>query len=201
MPSAFDSWNATYRDTPVVQLPWYSPTLDADVEAALAELSPPPGRVLDLGTGPGTMAMEFARRGFEVVASDLSQRAIDLAESEAEAQGIGEAITWFQDDILDSCLLGPFALVHDRGCFHTLPPEKAADYVRTVLDLLMPGGRLYLKTFSREEPGDWGPYRYDIRTLEALFVPPFRLDRGQPSTFPGTLDHEPKANFLVLTRP
>lgn len=48
----------------------------------------PVGRALDLGTGCGIQAMHAARHATVVVATDISQRALDLAALNAELNGI-----------------------------------------------------------------------------------------------------------------
>lgn len=48
----------------------------------------PVGRVLDLGTGCGIQAMHAARHAASVIATDISERALDLARINAELNGI-----------------------------------------------------------------------------------------------------------------
>lgn len=48
------NWEKLYQTQNVRTMPWYSPVLDMDLEAALQKLKIRRGRVLDLGTGPGT---------------------------------------------------------------------------------------------------------------------------------------------------
>src|SRR5689334_18720360 len=94
----FPGWEALYRERAVETMPWFNPDLDADLKQALDDLGVQGGSALDLGTGPGTQAMQLARRGFDVTATDISEAAIRLAQGKADVQGL--AITWAQDDIL-----------------------------------------------------------------------------------------------------
>ena len=139
-------------------MPWFYPELDDDLQQALDRLGLHGGSALDLGTGPGTQAMQLARRGFDVTAADISEAAIRLAREKAEEQKL--AITWQQDDVLATRLSGPFDLIFDRGCFHVLPPERRPDYVSTVAELLKVDGYLFLKCFSHLQPGAQGPHRF-----------------------------------------
>ena len=50
--------------------------LDDELENALDELGLRGGNALDLSTGPGAQAIQLARRGFTVTATDISQAAI-----------------------------------------------------------------------------------------------------------------------------
>jgi SAM-dependent methyltransferase len=55
---------------------------------------------------------------------------------------------------------GPFDLVVDNGCLHSLPRNQARDaYVQTLLRLTRPGSRYFLRLFIRERPGffSWIP--------------------------------------------
>jgi len=57
----------------------------------LVSLLPPSGsgRALDLGCGCGIIALELAARGFEVVATDISARAVAFTELNAALNGVG----------------------------------------------------------------------------------------------------------------
>lgn len=72
----FPNWEALYQEKPVETMPWFNPDLDPDVEEALLTLDLSNGTALDLGTGPGTQAIALAERGFQVIATDLSETAI-----------------------------------------------------------------------------------------------------------------------------
>jgi SAM-dependent methyltransferase len=51
--------------------------------STLERVSPPPGRVLDFGCGPGVIALALAARGYQVTGVDGAPRMIDLARAEA----------------------------------------------------------------------------------------------------------------------
>jgi len=131
----FPGWETMYQHQAVEAMPWFYPELDDDLRQALDQLGLRSGSALDLGTGPGTQALQLARRGFDVTATDISEAAIRLAREKAEAQGL--AISWQQDDILATCLTQQFDLIFDRGCFHVLPPERRQDYASIIAGLLI----------------------------------------------------------------
>src|SRR2546430_4783768 len=116
-------WEGLYATSDVEDLPWYTPDLDKDFERALTGHRLQGKRILDLGTGPATQAMNLAKRGFDVVGTDISPSAIKKAKAAAKAAGL--AIEFRVDDILTSRL--PASLVDvimDRGVFHGLPTGK-----------------------------------------------------------------------------
>jgi cyclopropane fatty-acyl-phospholipid synthase-like methyltransferase len=191
-------WDEVYQQQPVETMPWFYPELDDDLRQALDQLGLRSGSALDLGTGPGTQAMQLARRGFDVTAADISEAAIRRAQERAESQGL--AIRWQQDDVLSSRLLGPFDLIFDRGCFHVLPPERRPEYVATVVGLLKPGGRFFLKCFSHLQPGDQGPHRFTPEQIQAVFGSSLRVYAVTETVYQGTLDPLPRALFCAMQR-
>src|SRR5262249_4463862 len=156
---------------------------------ALDELGLRGGSALDLGTGPGTQAIQLARRGFDVTATDISEAAIRLAGEKARKQGV--EITWEQDDILDTRLDRQFDFILDRGLFHVLDPERRGDYVRIVSGLLKPGGYLFLKCFSHLQPGEQGPYRFTPEQIREIFGSGLKVLSTKETVYQGTLDPLP----------
>jgi 2-polyprenyl-3-methyl-5-hydroxy-6-metoxy-1,4-benzoquinol methylase len=194
----FPGWEAMYQQQAVETMPWFYPELDDDLRQALHQLGLRSGSALDLGTGPGTQAIQLARRGFTVTATDISEAAIHLACQKAEAQGL--AITWQQDDVLATRLSEPFDLIFDRGCFHVLPPELRQEYATTVAGLLKPGGYFFLKCFSHLQPGTQGPHRFTPEQIQKIFGSQLQIHSVEETVYQGTLDPLPRALFCVMRR-
>jgi cyclopropane fatty-acyl-phospholipid synthase-like methyltransferase len=194
----FPQWEELYQEQEIESMPWFNPELDEDLENALSELGVRSGGALDLGTGPGTQAIQLARRGFNVTATDISEAAIRLAREKARKQGL--EITWKQDDILDTRLERQFDLIFDRGCFHVLAPERRGDYVRIVSGLLKVGGYLFLKCFSRLQPGEQGPYRFTPEQIREIFGGRLSVLSIKETIYQGTLDPLPRALFCTMRR-
>ena len=194
----FPRWEELYQHQEVESMPWFNPELDDDLGNALDELGLRGGSALDLGTGPGTQAIHLARLGFTVTATDISEAAIHLARE--KDQMLGLEITWMQDDILDTRLDREFELIFDRGCFHVLAPERREDYIRTVSDLLKTGGYLFLKCFSRLQPGEEGPYRFTPEQIREIFGSRLSVLLIKETVYQGTLDPLPRALFCTMRR-
>lgn len=194
----FPNWEQLYQEKPVETMPWFNPALDPDVEEALLTLDLSSGTVLDLGTGPGTQAIALAERGFQVIATDLSETAIRQATAKATTKGLD--IAFRQDDILNSHLDRSFDCILDRGCFHVLPPDSRNDYVQTVANLLKPQRYLLLKCFSHLETREEGPYRFTPEEIQQIFTARFHLRSAQQTVYHGTLDPFPKALFCILEK-
>lgn len=194
-----DWWERLYRSSNVKDLPWYSPELDRDIEGALAVHASGRVKILDLGTGPATQAVQLARRGHEIVATDISEAAVKKGRTLAKDAGV--RIDFRVDDILDSKLEdGLVEVIVDRGVFHVLPPAARPRYVKQVRRILRAGGFLLLKTFSDKEPGNEGPYRLSPGELRAHFKNSFEIVSIQDTVFHGTLKRAPHALFAVFRR-
>ncbi len=191
-----DHWEDRYETQDVTTLPWYTPDLDTDFDQALERYGITSGRVLDVGSGPGTQAAHLARRGFVVLGSDVSQAAVDGA-SKTHGRVDGR-LTFVRDDILDSGLTGTFDLVFDRGCFHTQSPDKRKAYAATMERLLGPTGTLMVKTFSTREPGTDGPHRISPEILLDTFTPVFDIVELRHTEFRTNPAHPRQALFAVL---
>lgn len=193
----FPDWKELYDQQPVESMPWYYPGLDPDLNRALAQRGLTTGKLLDLGTGPGTQAIALAERGFDVTGSDLSAGAIARAQKRSAG---ASNLAFVQDDVLDSRLPGPFDSVFDRGCFHVFAPEHRSRYASQLAKWLRPGGWLFLKCFSHEQPGDFGPYRLTPAEIEGTFSSGFEILAIETTVYQGTMNPAPIALFCTLRR-
>ena len=192
-------WEKLYATSDVATLPWYNPDLDPDIERALKAHRLRGGHLLDLGTGPATQAMSLAKRGFDVVATDISGSAIKKAKAAAKEAGL--SITFHVDNVLKSRLAPNLVdVIVDRGVFHVLPKDKRPVYVRTVHRVLRPNGWLFLKCFSNKEPGTWGPHRIAEPELLGYFRESFEIRSVVETVFHGNVKPPPKALFATFRR-
>jgi len=191
-------WNKFYDDVDPEELPWFNEHLDHDLEDVLKKLNITEGNILDIGTGPGTQAIELAGRGFEVTATDISDSAIQKAIERAAVEE--RVVKFINDDILETKLTENFDFVFDRGCFHVFPPDRRGDYVKTIQKLLKPSGWLFLKSFSQLEPGDYGPYRLSPEEIRDVFQSPFTIHSIKDTIFIGNQQPPPKALFCVIQK-
>ena len=192
-------WEGLYATSDVESLPWYTPDLDRDFERALTQHRLQGKRILDLGTGPATHAMNLAKRGFTVIGTDISPSAIKKARAAAKAAQL--QIDFRVDDILHSKLEAKLVdVIVDRGVFHVLPPEERPAYVAAVQRILRPRGWLLLKCFSDKEPGTYGPYRIAAKELRGYFAEKFEIVSIVDTVFDGTLKPNPKALFATFRR-
>lgn len=108
-----------------------------------------PGRALDLGCGAGTNVITLAKHGWQATGIDFVGKAIRTAQQRAKEAGVRVDFRTGDVTRLDG-ILGPFDLVLDIGCFHSLSPAGMADYARNLDRLLAPGGTFLLYAFYRD---------------------------------------------------
>lgn len=177
-------------------MPWYNEILDSDLEDELAHRKITNGKFLDLGTGPATQAVWLAKRGFNVIGSDLSGTAIKRANSVYANE---KNIDFVVDDILNSKLkANEFDYIFDRGCFHVLLPVDRQRYITKIKQILRNNGILFLKCFSDKEPRQEGPYKFSQDEIMDLFNKHFEMVSIKETVYQGTLDPYPKALFVVM---
>jgi SAM-dependent methyltransferase len=143
-------WDGFYedRDKPI---PFFANRPDENLVEYLDRglIPTQPGRVLELGCGPGRNAVFLARQGLAVDAVDLAPAAIDWARERATEAGAdvrfhcGDAFALTRTE-----LTGPYDLVYDSGCFHHLPPHRRISYLQLLDRVLAPGGHLGLVCFA-----------------------------------------------------
>ena len=179
-------------------MPWYNENLDFDLEEELDRRKITCGKFLDLGTGPATQAMLLAKRGFNVVGSDLSEAAIKRARNVYASE---KNIDFIVDDILNSKLKdGEFDYIFDRGCFHVLFPTDRQIHIVRIKQILKDNGILFLKCFSDKEPRQEGPYKFSQGEIRSLFSKYFTIGSIKETVYQGTFDPFPKALFAVMIK-
>ena len=132
--------------------------------------SHPAGRALDLGCCTGTNVITLAQHGWEATGVDFVGRAVRAARRKARQAGIDVDLR-VSDVTEASTLAGPYDLVLDMGCFHSLPPEGRRRYAANVERLLAPEGMYMLYVFLKSDGDGPGPGVSDAE-LAAL---PLRL--------------------------
>jgi 2-polyprenyl-3-methyl-5-hydroxy-6-metoxy-1,4-benzoquinol methylase len=169
-------WERAYREIKEEDLPWNAGGADPELVSLVESGRVPVGRAIDFGTGPGHDAIYLAKKGFMVLAVDIAPAAIELAQANAKKAGLGVAIDYRVEDVLKlSSPAGTATFINDRGCFHVLEPKDRPAYIRGVNDVLIPGGHLFLRTFSDKEAPGPGSYRFTKKELEDLFCAQFRF--------------------------
>ena len=137
----FPGWDDYYKETDVATMPWFDKNLDHDVEYEIKSNNYNSGNFLDLGTGPGTQALELSKYGFTVTGTDISKHAIE------KAQKLSDKIQFLVDDILNSNLPDcefDFILIEVFSMFLMCIYQRL-QYVEQITRILNDNGTLFLK--------------------------------------------------------
>ena len=201
MEKDFPDWNNLYNTQNAKTVPWYNENLDLDLAEELERRKISKGRILDLGTGPATQAIQLAKRGLEVTGSDVSEASIRRARELYVHNNKDNEINFTVDNILNSKLKDKmFDYVFDRGCFHVLPIEKRPVYIKEIKRILDDDGILFSKCFSIKEPRQEGPYKFSETEIKQLFGNEFVIISVKDTVYQGTLDPMPRALFVVMCK-
>jgi SAM-dependent methyltransferase len=99
-----------------------------------------PGRVLDVGAGEGGDAVWLAERGWDVTASDISQRGLERIGAEVERRGLSVELLHADANALAPYGEAAFDLVSAQ--YASIPRTPDARGVHNLLDAVAPGGTL-----------------------------------------------------------
>ena len=107
-------------------------------------------RVLEVGCGIGTDTMSFAQAGASVVAVDLSERSLEIAEQRARIYGMTDRVSFVRANAERlSEFLEPdsFDLIYSFGVIHHTPhPERA---IAEMKKFARPGTTLKMMLYNR----------------------------------------------------
>ncbi len=191
-----DDWDSYYKENKIEEMPWYEKDLDPDLKYQINSMNLTKGKFLDLGTGPGTQAIQLAKLGFEATGADISNNAIDKAKK------LSDDVNFVVDNILESSFPeNTFDYILDRGCFHVFEPSLRQSYLNQIKRILKDDGILFLKVMSIEDKSlkeEEGPHKFSQQEVLDLFEKDFEVKEIKPTVYYGTLDPLPKALFAVI---
>ena len=192
--------------------PWRYEALDPDIAEALVLNEVTSGCALDIGTCSGFQAIGMAKRGFEVVATEVSETALVDARKNISSRAADLPISMVIDDIADSQLESDkFDVIFDRGCFHSICLFAAEEYVYHIKRIAKERGIIFIKVMSIDEErfvqhDKIGtktvpmPYRFTKAELEKFFNRHFEHCDVTPSLFYSDTINPPAKAWLTTLR-
>jgi SAM-dependent methyltransferase len=155
-----------FRSTAAYYTRFRVPYPEALIDDVARRVGLEPGdRVLDLGCGPGMLAIAFARRGMSVLGLDPEDEMLEAARADAASAGVD--VTFRQGSSYDlPAETGAFKLVVIGRAFHWMDREKTLE----MLDgLLVADGAIALfDDHAVKRTPDWKPL---LDRLSQAFVP------------------------------
>lgn len=168
-------WDVRFREK---RTPWDAGSSPPDLERYLTETRGG-GRVLIPGCGSAYEVRSFSDKGYEVVAIDFSQAAVETAKA---VLGPWHTAVVLGDFFTHDFGARPFDIVYERGFLASLPRKMWADYAARVAELLRPEGRL-IGFFVYGEQQGGPPFCLKERELAGLLGGKFeRIDEAAVTT-------------------
>jgi phosphoethanolamine N-methyltransferase len=119
-----------------------------DLCARLGSALRPGVRVLDVGSGIGGAAFHLAQRyGAKVVAIDLAEEMVAIAQDRLREEGVSKDVTFILGDVLKTPFPEPFDIVWSRDAFMHIA-DKPRLFAR-LYELVAPGGWLVITDYAR----------------------------------------------------
>lgn len=108
------------------------------------------GRVLDLGGGPGTYAMAFARKGRETVLMDFPET-LKIAKRLIGSTGLGRKISLLPGDFTRDDIGSGYDLVFISQIFHAYDDAACISMLKKSHQALNPGGKVVVQEFLLDD--------------------------------------------------
>jgi len=117
-----------------------------------------PGKTLDLCCGAGTNPVYLAKKGFDVTALDISDKAVEYAKE--KALGAEVNVSFLVGDFVSLPFKSEqFDFAFDFGCFHHVQVNDRITFIKGVHTVLKPKGTYFLGCFSYKNGPAWNHFR------------------------------------------
>ena len=162
--------------------PWDSGITPPEVVDEVSGVEP--GRALDLGCGTGTNVLWLAQRGWTAIGVDFSSLAIESARRKADWTSGAMFVEGDVTRLSELGVEGPFDLLLDIGCFHSIPVRRRDEYSREVARVARGGAPMMIFAFGPwiRIPGT--PRRTREPEIRRRFARDFELERVRPGEEP-----------------
>lgn len=165
-------WDAIYHHQNQKSLPWELGKPRDGLVNVIEKGIVAPDRALDLCCGLGTNPIYLAKKGFEVIAMDISDRAVEIAKKKAIMEKV--AILFLVADFLHLPFLRDnFNFIFDFGCFHHVNPKYRTNFIEQVHSVLKLNGVYLLTCFSNRNGSAWNHFTRD--QLIYIFQDSFKI--------------------------
>ncbi len=155
---------------------------------------------IEFGCGEGRNAIFMAKQGVSVTGIDISNKAIQNAQTIASRKGV--RVDFRCQDAIKEPITGCYDLAYDSGMLHHIAPHRRITYIKLLKSILKNDGYFALNCFAwgdecADEIDDWEFYQQRRRfgvaftkeRLISLFSPHFEVIniRKCRSGIPGTI--------------
>lgn len=122
-----------------------------------------PCKAIDIGCGEGFYSIYLAKKGFEVMGVDISEKAISLAKQNAIKHGV--KVKFIPIDVLNlDKINNKFDFALEWALMHHIIPKQREKYVKNVKNILNKGGKYLSVCFNNQNP-DFGAKGKNLRII------------------------------------
>lgn len=133
-----------------------------------------PSKTLDLCCGAGTNPIYLAKKGFDVIALDISDKAVEYAKERARKAEV--EVGFLVGDFLSLPFSSEqFDFAFDFGCFHHVQVSKRLRFIKGLQAALKPKGMYLMACFSYKNGPAWN--HFTRKEIFALFGEYFKIER------------------------
>lgn len=170
-------------------------------------------RVLEIGTGLGTMAINFARAGADYTGMDLSEKSLELAKKRFEVYGYkGQFYSGNAEELTRIIPVEPYDLVYTWGVIHHSPNpgrilQEARSFMKpgTILKVMVYAAnswKNYMIEAGYDQPeAQYGcpiAYTYTEKEVIDLIGPGFTIERiEQDHIFPFQVEPYKRGEYVL----
>lgn len=138
--------------------------------SVIAAMELQPGmRLLELGAGPGRLAIQIKRDHPEVSIDAIDADVAMVERARRNAAGVGVDIAFHEADVTSMPDLGTFDRVYSTMVFHHLSPQAKLDALAAARRVLKPGGCFVVADFGRPRgPVQWALFAWIQQPLDGF---------------------------------
>lgn len=151
-------WDRIYHRYSPESLPWELGRPRSILVEMVESGQVTPSRALDLCCGAGTNLIYLAKKGFDVTALDVSDKAVEYSRKNAHEAKV-EMNLVVGDFLYLPFRSKEFGFIFDFGCFHHVEVENRIDFINGVFRVLKSSGRYCLVCFSYRNGSAWNHFR------------------------------------------
>lgn len=178
--------------------PWDTGIPNSELVRVIEAGGLPGKRLLEIGCGTGTNAIELARRGYQVTAIDMVDLAVNRAREKARTAAVHVDLR--VGDLTTADLGTPYESLFDLGVYHGIRNRSLPEFLAALRRVSRPGTRWLSLSGNAKEPLPNGPPVVTEEQFRSELGPTFRILEAREFRFDLRPDFQPLAWSILMER-